>query len=219
MLEGVFGLLVFLISILGLSTALVLAIIALFTHRPGRAMKVMALAVGWIVLYALALLAFSFTSRPRYLAPGQERCFDEMCYSITALRVSPSLGTTSQQINARGIYYIVTIQLRSAARRTAQKPSEPDVFIIDAQGKRYPGFINAGTELDAPLGQPLTAAQLWDRKIQPGESVRRSLAFDLPVDVRSPGLVVTEGIGPLSAVLIGAETSFFHAPVEFPLNP
>ena len=211
--------LVFLIFLLGLVAALVLAVVALFTYRPARALKVMGLALGWIGVYALALLVVSFTSHPRYLAPGQERCFDEMCYSVTGLTVSPSLGTPPQQINARGVYYIVTLQLHSTARRTAQKPSQPEVFVIDARGQRYPAFVNAGTGPGTTLGQPLTAAQLWDRKIQPGETVSRRLAFDLPVDVDSPGLVVIEGIGPLSAVLIGAEDSFFHSPTEFLLKP
>jgi hypothetical protein len=155
----------------------------------------------------------SFASQPKFLNLDQERCFDEMCYSVKSVTMTHTLG----QFTAQGDYYIITIQLRSAAQRTAQKPSQPDLFIVDSQGNRYSKIVNAGNEFE--MGQPVTNAQLWDQKIQPGEIVSRIVAFDLPRDIGQPGLVVTEGIGPLSTILIGDEGSLFHAKTEFLLNP
>jgi hypothetical protein len=146
---------------------------------------------------------------------SQERCFDEMCYSVKGVAITHALG----QFKAQGDFYVVTVQLRSDSRGTAQKPSQPALFVVDAQGQSYSQMVNAGDEPGLPTGQPVTADQLWNQKIQPGQVVSRTVAFDLPAGIRQPGLVVTEGIGPLSAVIIGDESSLFHARTEFLLNP
>lgn len=82
-------------------------------------------------------------------------------------------------------------------------------------------FINTSSGWGVPTNLPGLVAPLWIQKIQLGETVSQTVAFDLPVDTLAgqPGLVVTEGIGPLSAVIIGDENSFFHAKTEFLLNP
>lgn len=219
MLEGLFGILAFFATILGLAIGGIGLGIALFTRHPKRAAKIGRLLLGWIGLYTVALLVTSFASQPRFLGLSQDRCFDEMCYSVKAVTVTHTLGAAPDPLKAQGDYYVVTIQLRSDSRGTAQKPSQPALFVVDAQGKHYTQIVNAGNELAVPIGQPVTAAQLWDRKIQPGETVIRTVAFDLPSGIRQPGLVVTEGIGPLSAVIIGDEGSFSHASTEFLLNP
>jgi hypothetical protein len=213
MLEGFFGILAFFATILALVAGVSMIVISLFTHRPERAWKVGGILLAWIAIYAVVLLLVSFASQPKFLNLGQERCFDEMCYSVKSVTMSHALG----QFTAQGDYYIITIQLRSAAQRTAQKPSQPDLFVVDSQGNRYSEIVNAGNGLD--LGQPVTTDQLWDQKIQPGEIIVRTVAFDLPSDIGQPGLVVTEGIGLLSAVIIGDEGSFFHAKTEFLLTP
>ena len=219
MFAGLLGVLAFLATVLGLLIGLGLLAAALLTHHPRRAGKIAGLLLGWLGLYVLALLLASFTSRPSFVNTGGERCFDEMCYALTKLELRPTLGESPKQLKASGQYYIMTIRLRSAAKRSAQKPSQPSVFVVDARGRRYTDMLNAGPELGLPSGQPLTAAQLWDRQIQPGESVSRTVAFDLPKDVPSPGLVVSEGLGPLAAFIIGDENSFLHAPTEFYLTP
>ena len=218
MLEGLFGMLVFLGTLLGLGVCAILLVVALLTRRGARAARIAALALGWVAIYVLVLLAVSFTSRPAYLAPGQERCFDEMCYSVQAVATAHTLGAAPNALTAQGDYVILILQLRSAAKGTAQKPSEPDLFMIDARGQRYSPALNAGSELNLPLGQPVTGAQLWSVPVPPGESLRRTVAFDLPAGLAQPALVISEGIGPLSAVVIGDEGSLFHAKTEFLLK-
>jgi len=219
MLEGLFGILAFFGTILGLVIGVIVIGIALLTRHFPRARKTGTLLLVWIGLYAAALLAASFSSQPQYLERGKERCFDEMCYSVKALTITQANGMAPIQFKAQGNYYVVTVQLRSDSKRTAQKPSEPDLFIVDAQGDRYTQMVNAGTDPGFPMGQPVTAAQLWDQKLQPGETINRTVAFDLPGTIQQPGLVVSEGIGPLSAIIIGDENSIFHAKTEFNLNP
>ena len=153
------------------------------------------------------------------MAPGAERCFDEMCYSVKSITTAHTLDASPHPLTALGEFYIIAVQLRSAARGNAQKPSQPDLFVIDARGRRYSPAIIAGSETGLPIGQPVTAGRLWDQQIQPGAVAIRTVAFDLPAGVRQPGLVITEGIGPLSAIIIGDEGSFLHAKTQFRLTP
>jgi len=116
-----------------------------------------------------------------------------MCFSVQAVTIAHTFGAVPDQLKTSGEVYVVTVRLRSAARRTAQKPSQPRLFVVDAQGKRYSQIINAGNEIGLPIDQPVTAAQLWNRKIQPGESVSRMVALDLPAGIHQPGLVISGG--------------------------
>ncbi len=219
MLEGLLGILAFFGTILALLIGAILLLVALATRHAGRAWKVARFLLGWLAVYTLLLLGFSVFSQTHYLNPGQERCFDEMCYSVKTLSVAHTLGTAPHQLTAKGNFYILTVQLRSNAKRTAQIPSQPDLFIMDAAGKSYRVALNAGGELNLPVGEVVTASQLWSQPVEPGEIASRTVAFDLPQDVSKPGLVINEGIGPLSAIIIGDENSFLHAKTEIPLNP
>ena len=217
MLEGIFGILAFFGSVFGLIAGIIVLAIALVNHHLGRAWKIGRILLAWIGVYAVVLLVVSFTSQARSIPPGEERCFDEMCYSVKAVSIAHTLSAVPNPITAQGNYFIVTIQLRSAAKRAAQKPSEPDLFIVDANGQGYSQAINAGSEINLPIGQPVTARQLWDQAVQPGETVSRTVAFDLPAGIRQPGFAFIEGVGAMSGVIIGDENSFFHAKTEFRL--
>ena len=222
MFESFFGILTFFATILVLVTGVFVIGISLLTRHFMRAGRIGLILLGWIAVYAVILLTASFTSQPRYLSIGQERCFDEMCYSVTAVTITPTLTNDFlYQLKARGNFYLVTVQLRNAARREAQKPSNPDLFVIGAGGKIYSSYIDmrASGGWGAPTNLPGLVLPLWDQKIQPGETSSLTVAFDLPVDIRQPGLVVTEGIGPLSVAIIGDENSLFHAKTEFQLIP
>jgi len=221
MLEGLFGILAFFATLLALVSGVVVIVAALVTRRPRRAGKVGLVLLVWLGVYLLLLLGASFTSRPRTLGLNQERCFDEMCYSVTAVKIAPTLTDVwSVTFRAQGNYYILTIQLRNAGRGTAQKPSNPAVFVIDAQGKSYTHYFDfTSRSFHVPTSMPGGVYPLWSEKIQAGAVAVRTVVFDLPADIQQPGLVVSEGIGPLSVILIGDEGSLFHAKTEFLLNP
>lgn len=215
MLAGVPGVLALFATFLAIPTCLGVILFALITRRTRLAERAGLVLAAWIGVYAALLLLFSLTSRTRYLAIGQERCFDEMCFSVTGVTTSPTLG----EAHAKGVFYIVSVQLHSEAKRTAQRPSQAELFVVDAQGRHYTQMFNAGDELGLPVGQPLTTAQVWDRKLQPGETLARTIAFDLPAGVEQPGLVLSEGIGPLGVIVIGDENSLLHQHVEVLLGP
>jgi len=216
MFEGILGILIFFITCLALLGGLTAAGAALLTRRVGRAARIgLALAV-WLAVYAAALLFFSLTSHPHSIPLGQERCFDEMCFTLQSVLVESTLPPAA----AQGDFYILTIQLTNQAKRAAQRPSQPDLFILDAQGSSYSQMLLAA---DLPggqrVGQPVNAGELWSEKVQPGQTVVRHVAFDLPAGVQKPVLVISEGVGPLAAVIIGDEASFLHARTRFELTP
>jgi hypothetical protein len=169
-------------------------------------------------LYAAALLFVSLTSSQIILGPGQEHCFDEMCFSVKGVTTTPTLGTTPHQITAHGLYYVLTVQLHNAAKRVPQRPDSTMMWITDQQGHAYTDWVNAQETPGQPVGSPITTAHIWHRRLEPGESLAHLIAFDLPVDSVQPRLVIKEGSGP-TPLIIGDENSFFHAKTAFRLTP
>jgi hypothetical protein len=212
MLEGVFGVLAFFVSLLVLGVGAASILIAILRRRPRQAWKIARLCLGWVAVYAVILVLVALTSRPVIIPLGQERCFDEMCYSVQAVSSAPTLSTPAGSLAAQGDFLLITVQLRSAARRTAQRPSEPALFLLDADGQRQTRILDAGS------GQPVTARQVWDQAVQPGETILRRIAFDLPAGARAPYLVMSEGLGAISVLVIGDENSPFHARTVFALT-
>lgn len=212
MLEGVFGVLAFFVSLLVLGVGAASILIAILRRHPRQAWKIARLCLGWVAVYAVILVLVALTSRPVIIPLGQERCFDEMCYSVQAVSNTPTLSTPSGSLAAQGEFLLITVQLRSAARRTAQRPSEPALFLLDADGQRQTRILDAGS------GQPVTARQVWDQAVKPGETILRRIAFDLPVGARAPYLVMSEGLGAISVLVIGDENSPFHARTVFALT-
>jgi hypothetical protein len=139
------------------------------------------------------------------LEPHQERCFDEMCFSVLQAMTQSTVGNREQMQTAQGLYYVVTVQLRNASQRTAQKPDHPAFFLDDGQGGHYPPSQGA----QHALGQQ----PVWDARLQPGETQARTLVFDAPKTFLQqspqPRLGITEGSWP-TPLIIGDENSPWH---------
>jgi hypothetical protein len=215
MFANLFGTLAFLATLLGLAAAAIGLIFSLVTRRFRTAGRIGLGVLAWMGIYAAVLLAVSFTSAPRVLGPGQEHCFDEMCFSVKNAAATKTVGAGPDQVSAHGVYYIVTVQLRNDAKRVAQKPSDPQLWIQDQQGRRHAEMIGTG-DTGLAVGQPVDASQLWGQRLQAGESQAQTIAFDLPAGIIQPVLVITEGGGP-TFLIIGDENSPFHARTVFQL--
>jgi len=202
------GTLLFLGTILGVLGCLVYMIYTLVTHRVRRTL-VCLLGLGvWLGIYTLIMIAVSLATPQTVLVKGQEHCFDEMCFSVTDVMTMRTVGTGTQRQAAQGIYYIVTVQLRNAARQTPQKPDHPTLYLVDRAGHQYDSFSGGQTI----IGQ----SPQWDRRLQPGEVQARAVVFDVPLEVQQPHLVVAEGSWP-TPLIIGDENSLFHPKTEFSL--
>ncbi len=206
------GTLAFLVTLVVLALALALTVLWLAQRRTAAASRAAALMLAWIAAYAGILIAVSLASRAPILEQGQEHCFDEMCFSVQGVTLTDALGTS----RANGVFYVVDIRLRNAARATAQKPSDVQIWVIDDNGHEYRQFLIADGDR---AGQAITAGEIWNRRINPGDRVEQAVAFDLPDSVASPRLVIAEGPGFPTTVIIGDENSLFHPKTTFRLKP
>lgn len=185
----------FLLTALALLATLIALPVTLVTRHFALARVLLGGMLVWLAVY-IALLGFAWFTPATVRQPGQEVCFDEMCFSVTqANRVSTTHGTT----------VTVTVQLRNASLRTAQKPDSPILQLVDGQGRIY----QPSSDGEQPV---------WSQKLQPGETQVRALVFKLLTSASNPVLTVTEGSFP-APLIIGSVNSPFHKPPELLLFP
>src|ERR1700736_219296 len=102
--------------------------------------------VRWIVvvwvIYLGVLVAVSVGQPQRAMAMGQEECFDEMCFAVTAvdevprfLGKEPLVGKAPVGDGSRLVR--VTIRVPNTARGNAQSESLLRAYLVDAQGRRW----------------------------------------------------------------------------------
>jgi hypothetical protein len=203
------GLLLFFITVVGILGAVAYIIYALVTGKRRRAGLTAVMSALWLIAYVLCMIVVSALTPQRILDPSQERCFDEMCFSVSHVATTDALGSGPTQQTAHGAYYIVTVQLRNASSRTAQKPDHPVFFLEDQQGVRY---------TSSPAGQKAVGNEpTWDQKLQPGERQTRDIVFDVSAQTQRPRLGIIEGTGP-GPLIIGDEQSLFHKQTQIQLT-
>jgi Domain of unknown function (DUF4352) len=205
MLIELLGTLVFLVSVVGALGVLIALVYGVFTRRRRFIRVLLISAAVWLVVYSALLISASLLTPQQVLESRQERCFDEMCFSVLQATTQSTVGTGEQAQTAQGLYYVVTVQLRNASQHTAQKPDHPAFFLDDGRERQY---------------QPSEAAQralgqqpVWDARLQPGERQSRTFVFDAPANMLQqslrPRLGITEGSWP-TPLIIGDENSPWH---------
>jgi Domain of unknown function (DUF4352) len=205
-----FGTLLFLLTILGTLAAIILMVVALAKRNSRLASRLILVGFAWLGVYVLLTVLVSWLTPQAVLSRTQERCFDEMCFSVTQVSMAHTVGAGSQQQTAQGVFELVTVQLRNSSQRTPQKPDSPAFLLADQHGAHY-DLSNAAQQV---LGQQ----PAWNQKLQPGERQTRELAFAVPTNAGPLFLVVAEGGWP-SYFIIGDENSFLHSKTEISLAP
>jgi hypothetical protein len=205
MLIELVGTVLFLASVVG-ALGVVIALVYGALTRRRRLIRVLLLSsVIWLVGYSALLIGASLLTPEQVLEAHQERCFDEMCFSVLQATTVPTVGDGEQTRTAQGLYYVVTVQLRNASQRTAQKPDHPAFFLDDGRGRHY--FPSQAAQ------QTLGQQPVWDARLPPGETQPRTLIFDAPADLAQrsplPRLGITEGSWP-TPLIIGDENSPWH---------
>jgi Domain of unknown function (DUF4352) len=205
MLIELLGTLVFLASVVG-ALGVVIALLYLALTQRRRLIPILLIGSAvWIAAYSVLLVGASLLTPQHVIESRQERCFDEMCFSVLQATTQPTVGNGEQTRTAQGLYYVVTVQLRNASQRTAQKPDHPAFFLDDGRGRHY---------LPSQAAQQTLGQQpVWDARLQPGETQPRTLIFDAPAILLQqsplPRLGVTEGSWP-TPFIIGDENSPWH---------
>jgi len=199
----------------------VVLVFSLITKR-GSLTKFSALAVGVTAgAYLFLLLTFSWTSREQILARGQEKHFCEidchLAYSILDSQITRTLGTEPNELNAAGLFRVVTIRTRFDEKTISPNrgngllyPNARTLVVLDANGKQY--FPSAdGERLLQKLNQ---AGMAFTTPLRPGENYETTVVFDLPADIESPTLLIHEG-EPETHFVIGHENSLLHKTTRF----
>jgi hypothetical protein len=203
---------------LGTIFLLFLSAVAILIYASGKrwhvVKRISIAAGGVVVVYLVALLAFSLFSRDRTLSRGEEKYICELdchtAYSVVDLRTTKAVGDSI----AHGVYYVVTVRTWFDERSTS--PSRPRSAKLTPNPRRIALVDTVGREFQ-PIGNEdvlLRSAALpstpLDRPLTPGESYTTTLIFDLPYDARSPRLLISQVAPPL---LIGQEGSLLHRKV------
>jgi hypothetical protein len=173
------------------------------------------------VCYLALMLVFSFASRERVLARGEEKHFCELdchlAYSVTDVREAKVLGTAPDQITATGMFRVITIRTRfdesTISRARGDRllyPNSRVVTISDQDGKKY----FPATSAQALLDKSHAAGTAFTIPLRPTETYSTTLVFDLPADIKSPTLLIQEGES-LTHFVIGHENSFLHKKTRF----
>ena len=148
------------------------------------------LAVGLVVYVAIVYIATAI-SKPVVLRVGDPQCDDDWCLAVERVERTPQNAV---------LIYDVSLRIFSQARRVAQRELvAKDVYLVDAQWKRY-------DPVPSGSGVPLNTL------LQPGESVSTSRRFELPANVRPMGLLLERSSILPFCVIIG-ECGAFHKDV------
>jgi hypothetical protein len=205
MLVELLGTLLFLTTVVGALGVVIAIVYGAFTRRRRLIRVLLITSAIWLALYIALLVGASLLTPQQVLQAHQERCFDEMCFSVLHATTQSTVGAGEQTQTAQGLYYVVTVQLRNASQRTAQKPDHPAFFLDDGHEHQY--------QPSQVAQQALGQQPVWDARLQPGETQSRPLVFDAPANLlqRSPlpRLGITEGSWP-TPLIIGDENSPWH---------
>jgi hypothetical protein len=196
---------------------------ALVVRRYGR-LKVSLAGMALVsAAYLGVLLAFSLASGGRVLARGEEKHFCEidchLAYSVEGVRRAKALGAGSEQLTARGEFYVVTLKSRfdetTISPRRGDSPLRPNprsATVYDAEGHAYEESREGRRALlsEGGGGTPIHT------ELRPGQSYTTELVFDLPTGVRSPLLLLNES-STETRLIIGHENSPLHKKTEFKL--
>jgi len=172
---------------------LVAAAVRLIQGRRRPAAALAGAAAALVAVYVAVDVGAGLASRPVQLRPGDVKCFDDWCASMTAAHWDPAAGAL-----------LVDVRLENHGRGRAMRSNLARAYL------EVPGRAPV-----APAdGGPLHAL------VEPGRGVDVRLAFAAPPGRGARFVVVegdTGGVGP-GTFEIGGEASPFHARAGWPLD-
>ena len=139
--------------------------------------------------YAIAWTVFFFLSREKALPFGTDVCFDDWCATVEGMDTASTLGTGSNEIRASGKYIILRVRMSNHARGIAQKPSEPRIHIIDAEG-HYWAFSKEGQQA---LARTAGAQPELGARLELHETLETRIVFDIPPNATGLKAMIEEG--------------------------
>ena len=118
--------LVFFLIVLILIVLFIRLLIKLIRRKP-TLFTIRSIAIV-ILAYGLTWVTFALTKKMIIVPMGSDVCFDDWCSTVTKAERQPT---------ADSIVVILHIRMSNHARGIGQKPSEPRVHILDADGHAW----------------------------------------------------------------------------------
>jgi len=209
----IFDLLLILL-VLGSAAAILVAVIALSFRRWTFVGKVLAGLIAVWIVYLGAGTAAALLTPQHVMSIGEDRCFDEMCFAVTGVQRTASIGSAGSMTKAQGVFFIVDVKITDRGGH-AQKENGRNGVIVDQSGQIY-RESQAGLLALSQVGGPLPGL---DSKVEAGQSVATKLVFDVPVSAAQPAFVLGSDLkfNPAS-IVIADECHFLHKPTIVPLG-
>ena len=153
-----------------------------------RALRIPLIVVGALVIAVAGLYSsiYAFAKPREYVSIGTPIRQDDFTYTVTSARKTSTIGNGSQQVHARGVFFVVTVRLDNHALRVPFGWDDDIVRIVDASGRSY--------HVAASAQAVLAAQSAVDRTIPAGEHASFQIAVDAPRDIQRPAVAFENGI-------------------------
>ncbi len=135
--------------------------------------------------YGLLWVIFYLKSTEVAIPFGKDVCFDDWCATITHVERPKTLGKQ----NPHGQFIVLHVRMSNHAKGIAQKPSEPRVHLIDAQGHLWAFSKDGQQALENVVGRQIPI----DEKLELHQSLETQLVFDIPQNAKKIKAIMEEG--------------------------
>ena len=201
--------LLLILVVLGTAAALVTVLVALVLRRWALVRRLaLALVLVWVFYLGVGTVIAVRTPQ-HFMALGEDRCFDEMCFAVTGWNrtISTSAGRS---------FYLVDVRITNRSRGRAQREVGRKGVLVDRSGGVYE-VSQAGMDASTPPGAPPYPG--LDAEVGAGQNLETRLVFDLPSNVDYPGFALGSNLKLNPArIVIGDEDHFLHWPTVVPLD-
>lgn len=174
-------------------------VVSLIQRQRAKALRGVAWIAGVWVVYLATLIGVSLRQNQRVVAMGQQQCFDEMCFTVTAVNEVRGFLTHNERRLLR-----VSVQVSNHGHK-AESEGLIRAYLVDSRGRLW-------GESPGLSGVRLTT------RVAAGGSIVSEPVFDVASDATSLELVFTHGQRQPGALVIGNSDSFLHRRTIVPLG-
>lgn len=197
--------LLFLTLALATLAAIITGLVSWGSGRSAEAVRLaLVLGMTWAAYLAVVVLVADLVP-PRIVPPGQDLCFDEMCFSVVGARQAARLGPIDHGTVANGIFLVVSVRVSSHSRGRPQSEGGLRARLtVDSRSWPVSKAGMAALEAEGTPSVPLTT------RLQPGQSIVSLQVFDVPRGISDWRLDLDHGLTP--GYLVIGESPLFHPP-------
>ena len=150
----------------------------------------MALAAFGATFCAAVYIPYVLTRPEKVIGLGEEIRHDDFFYSVVDVKKQKSIGEGENLVASKGVFYVVTLKVENKAIRVNHEWDISMASVEDDAGGKYRRSLEGQEAWDETQGVKNAARHMTP----PGASETAEIVFDLPVDVKNPGLKIWKDI-------------------------